>query len=39
MAIVAVQLLRLLPLNLPFGFKALSHSPGSVWATIGSDKD
>lgn len=39
MAIVAAQILRLLPPNLPFGLKALSHSPGSVWVIIGSDKD
>lgn len=39
MAITTAQILRLLPPNLPFGLKALSHSPGSVWAIIGSDKD
>ncbi len=38
-AVVATENVRLLPLNLPFGLKALSHSPGSVWATNGSDKD
>lgn len=39
MVIVAARALWLLPLNLPFGFKALSHSPGNARKTNGSDKD